>query len=149
MPCVDTSGRQEPGTVLVVDDNSDDLRFTQRVVAAVCPQLRVRGLQSAEELICYLEGKHGFSDRASYPYPILILLDLSMPGMHGFEALLWLRNHPPHHLLPVVVLTKSGEMLMAQRSYELGASSFLTKPLKGEELKDTMGKFTDWPDQRL
>jgi CheY-like chemotaxis protein len=141
MPCVDTSWGQEPGTVLIVDDNSDDLRFTQRVVAAVCPQFRVRGVQSAEELICYLKGEHGFSDRAAFPYPILILLDLSMPGMHGFDALRWLRNHPPHHLMPVVVLTVSGEMLLARRSCELGASSFLTKPLKGEELRDTMEKF--------
>jgi CheY-like chemotaxis protein len=67
--------------------------------------------------------------------------------MHGFSVLLWLRNHPPHNVIPVVVLTVSGEMLVAQYAYELGARSFLTKPLKAKEFKETMGKLDDWLKQ--
>ncbi len=139
----------DKGAVLIVDDTHDDLRFAQHVISAMCPGICVHGVQSAEEMFSYLEGDHGYSDRVLYPYPMLILLDLSMPGMHGFEALKWMRSHPPHHAVPVVVLTVSGEMALAQRSYELGARSFLTKPLKSSDIKDTLSKFSDWPAARV
>jgi CheY-like chemotaxis protein len=148
MKCAKTPGNPQPGTVLIVDDDLEDIRFAQRVIAAVCPQLRVRGLHSGEELICYLQGEHGFSDRTEFPYPNLILLDLRMPGMHGFGVLGWLRDHPPHHLIPVVVLTASGEVLVAQQAYALGARSFLTKPIGANDFKETMGKFEERPGLR-
>ena len=146
MKCVKTQGSPQPGTVLIVDDNLEDIRLTQRVTAAVCPELRVRSLHSGEELVCYLQGEHGFSDRMEFPYPNLILLDLRMPGMHGFHVLGWLRDHPPHNLIPVVVLTASGEVLVAQQAYALGARSFLTKPIGANDFKETMVKFEGRPD---
>jgi CheY-like chemotaxis protein len=118
--------------------------LTQSVVAAVCPQLCIRSVTSGEELICYLKGENCFSNRSDFPYPILVLLDLRMPGMHGFEVLRWLRNHPPHNALAVVALTVSGESQIVQQAYELGARSFLTKPIKGNEFKETMTKLPEW-----
>jgi len=147
MKCIETSGHRQPGTVLIVDDDLKDIRFTQRVITVVCPQLCTRGVQSGEELICYLQGENGFSDRKEFPYPILVLLDLKMPGMHGFDVLRWLGNHPPHNLIPVVVLTVSGEVPLAQYAYELGARSFLTKPLTANEFKNTISKFKDCLEQ--
>jgi CheY-like chemotaxis protein len=141
------SGNRQSGTVLIVDDRLDDLRFTQDVVAAACPEFCIKCVQSGEALIRYLKGEHEFSDRTDYPYPTLILLDLTMPGMHGFSVLLWLRNHPPHDNIPVVVLTVSGDVLVAQYAYEIGARSFLTKPLRADEFKETMGKLDDWLKQ--
>jgi CheY-like chemotaxis protein len=141
---VETAGGRHPGTVLIVDDDGDELRLTQRVVAQVCPQLNIKGVRSGAELIDYVKGERGFSDRAEFPYPVLILLDLRMPEMHGFEVLLWLSTHPPHNGIPAVVLTGSGEVVLAQQAYALGARSFLTKPLNPTELKhtmDTMGHF--------
>jgi CheY-like chemotaxis protein len=138
MKPVKTAGHQRPGTVLIVDDDLEDIQFAKRVIAAVCPQLQARGLSSGAELICYLQGEHGFSDRTEFPYPMMILLDLRMPGMHGFDVLGWLRDHPPHNLIPVVVLTASGEVLVARQAYQLGARSFLTKPIAANEFKETM-----------
>jgi CheY-like chemotaxis protein len=103
------------------------------------------GLRSGEELICYLQGEHGYSDRTEFPYPNLILLDLRMPDMHGFHVLSWLREHPPHNVIPVVVLTASGEMMVAQQAYALGARSFLTKPIRVNDFKETIGKFEEPP----
>ena len=134
----ETAVRRQTGTVLIVDDDADELRLTERVIAAVSPHLMIKGVRSGEEMIDYLEGERGFSDRATFPYPVLILLDLRMPGMHGFEVLAWLGHHPPHNEVPVVVLTGSGEMIVAQQAYALGARSFLTKPLNPTELKHMM-----------
>jgi|ERR1700733_5251620 CheY-like chemotaxis protein len=144
MSCVQKPEDRLQGTVLIVDDEPDDKRLTQSVVASVCPHLCIRSVSSGEELICYLNGENCFSNRNDFPYPILVLLDLRMPGMHGYEVLRWLRNHPPHNVLPVVVLTVSGEMLIMRYAYELGACSFLTKPIKAVEFKETMGKLPEW-----
>jgi len=141
MKCAKIPEGGQPGTVLIVDDDLEDIRFTQRTIAAVSPQLRVMGLHSGKELISYLQAEHGYSDRTEFPYPSLILLDLRMPGMHGFHVLSWLREHPPHNFIPVVVLTASGEMMLAQQAYALGARSFLTKPIGVNEFKETMGTF--------
>jgi CheY-like chemotaxis protein len=142
---MERAGRPEAGTVLIVDDDLNDIGLTQRAIAAVCPRLGIRGVRSGEELICYPQGENRFSDRAEFPYPILVLLDLKMSGMHGFDVLSWLGNHPPHNLIPVVVLTVSGEVQVAQRAYELGARSFLTKPLTANEFRNTMDKFEGGP----
>jgi CheY-like chemotaxis protein len=147
----DTTGSRRTGTVLVVDDDEDELRLTQRVVAAVCPHLIIKSVRSGAELIKYVKGERGFSDRAEFPYPGLILLDLRMPGMHGFEVLMWLTTHPPHNGIPAVVLTGSGEVLVAQQAYALGARSFLSKPLKPAELQhmmDTLGQFENQRELR-
>jgi CheY-like chemotaxis protein len=141
------AGNRQEETVLIVDDESEDLRFTHGVVAAACPEFCIRSVRSGEELIRYIKGENGFSDRGDYPYPDLVLMDLMMPGMHGFDALLWLRNHPPHDVIPVVVLTVSGDLVSAQYAYELGARSFLTKPLKPNEIKETVGKLDEWVKQ--
>jgi CheY-like chemotaxis protein len=137
-------GGQLKETVLIVDDVPDDLRFAQAVIAAACPQFCTRGVASGEEMICYLKGENGFSDRADFPYPVLILLDLRLSGMHGFDVLRWLRKNPPHNIVPVIVLTVSGEPHVAQYSYYLGARSFLTKPINGVEFKETIGELHDW-----
>jgi CheY-like chemotaxis protein len=141
----DTPARRQPGTILIVDDNVDDIRWTQRIIADVSPKHHTHGVHSGEELISYLQGENGYSDRVKFPYPSLILLDLRMPGMHGFHVLGWLRDHPPHNLIPVFVLTASGELLAAQYAYELGARSFLTKPLNAKEFRETM-EINAWVD---
>jgi len=147
MNCAEKPGSRHQGTVLIVDDEADDLQFAHRVVAATCPHLCVRSVSSGAEFICYVIGENGFGDRTDFPYPILVLLDLRMPDMHGFQVLSWLRDHAPHNLLPVVVLTASGEVQAAQYAYQLGARSFLTKPLRANEFKETMGKLQEWRKQ--
>src|ERR1700723_3168331 len=95
--------REKSGeTVLIVDDDVDDAFSTLRTLEELFPQLCIRAVHSAKDLFNYLEGNHGFSERTDYPYPILILLDLKMAGQDGFDALIWLRRHPPHCDIPVI-----------------------------------------------
>ena len=144
MKAIDNSGTRQPGTVLIVDDEMDDIRLTERVVGRVCPKLSIRALHSGEQLICYLEGENGYSDREKNPYPLVIFLDLCLSRMNGFDVLRWLRNHPPHNEIPVIVLTVAGDIGLAQQAYSLGARSFLTKPLSAEEFGNTMRGYKDW-----
>lgn len=128
-------------TVLIVDDDEADIQFTRRVIAAVRPRLNVKGVRSGSEFIRFLQGENEFADRAEYPYPDLVLLDLKMPGMHGFDVLRWLSGHSPHNVICVVVLTASGEVPLAQYAYQLGARSFLTKPLTAGEFENMIARF--------
>jgi CheY-like chemotaxis protein len=125
-------------TVLIVDDDSDDIKLTQRTIASVCPQLNTIGLNSADALIAYLQGEKDYADRDRFPCPFLLLLDLRMPGKNGFDVLAWLRSHPPHDRLPAVVLTATGAVMVARQAYALGARSFLNKPISGAEFLEMM-----------
>jgi CheY-like chemotaxis protein len=104
----------ESGTILIVDDDLDYVRLVQQLLARICPQLSTAALHSGQELISYFQGEERFSGRTKSPAPILVLLDLRMPGMNGFDILQWLQNHPPYHRIPVVVLTPGAEKEKAQ-----------------------------------
>jgi CheY-like chemotaxis protein len=85
------------------------------------------------EAIHYLEGKGIYHDRDCYPFPDLILLDVKMPKVDGFEVLQWIKAHPRFKKLIVVMLTGSDEPMDIQKAYELGANSYLVKsPLHPE-----------------
>ncbi|HEY3853743.1 MAG TPA: response regulator [Verrucomicrobiae bacterium] len=141
MKSAETSGIGRVETVVIVDDDEADIAMTRRVIEATWPQVGAHAVKSGEALIRYLQGEDEFSDREKYPYPTFLLLDLKMPGMHGFDVLRWLTLHPPHNLIPVVVLTASGQVPMAHLAYQLGARSFLTKPLAASEFENMIGKF--------
>ena len=86
-------------------------------------------VQDGEEAIAYLKGEGKFSNRTEYPLPTLLLLDLKMPRKNGFDVLEWLRTQPSLAALRVVVLTTSDQIHDVNRAYQLGANSFLTKPV--------------------
>jgi CheY-like chemotaxis protein len=136
----------ESGTILIVDDDPDYTRLAQLLLARICPQFSCVAIHSGRELIRYLEGDPGLTDRTKLSYPILLLLDVRMPVMNGFDILVWLRDHPPHNRIPVVVLTSCGEIELAQRAYALGARSFLTKPLGAKDFENMMHEHQQWLD---
>jgi CheY-like chemotaxis protein len=88
--------------------------------------------------IDYLSGLGGYSDRSTYPLPTLMLLDLGLPDLPGFEVLRWARQQPYLGGLLIVVLTSSDHQSDIQRVYELGANSFLTKPGDPAKLNDIL-----------
>jgi CheY-like chemotaxis protein len=87
-------------------------------------------VENGQQAVRYLEGSEVYSDRARYPLPCLLLLDLKMPIMGGFDVLEWLRQRPElSRSLPVVVLTSSDQEEDATRSFELGARDYFVKPV--------------------
>src|SRR6266581_2683253 len=86
-------------------------------------------VRDGEETIAYLKGEGQYANRAEYPLPALLLLDLKMPRQNGFDVLTWIRREPHLAGLTVVVLTNSDGLRDVTRAYQLGANSFLVKPL--------------------
>lgn len=115
--------------ILVAEDNEDHVMMIRRAFRQSGLVNPVQVVRDGEEAIAYLKGDGPYANRAEYPLPCLLLLDLKMPNKNGFEVLEWLRSQPALSALRVVVLTTSGEMNDINRAYQLGANSFLTKPV--------------------
>jgi len=116
--------------ILIVEDNTNDaLLVLQTLKQASVPHL-VQAVPDGETALAYLSGMGAYSDREKFPLPSLVLLDLKMPGIDGFEVLAWVRQQPQFKDLRVVVLTSSTDGRDLNKAYRLGASSFLLKPFE-------------------
>jgi CheY-like chemotaxis protein len=91
-------------------------------------------VRDGEEAIQYFKGEGIYANRNLYPLPILLLLDLKMPKINGFQVLEWLREHPMLRRLPVAIMTSSDNDPDITRAYALGADSYLLKPPNAETL---------------
>ena len=120
--------------VLLVEDNPRDARLIQRAMEKARMLNAVQVQSDGEAAIEYLAGSPPYDDRDRYPLPELVLLDLKLPRKNGFEVLQWLRAQPGLKRLPVVVLTSSDETQDINRAYDLGANSYLVKPVETDEL---------------
>lgn len=134
----------QPITILMADDDADDRLLTQDAMryARVLNQLRF--VEDGEELMDYLYRRSRYAEPSSAPRPRLILLDLNMPKKDGREALQEIKADPDLRRIPVVVLTTSKAEEDIYRSYDLGASSFIIKPVTFEalvELMKAMGQY--------
>ncbi|HEY9805145.1 MAG TPA: response regulator [Candidatus Obscuribacterales bacterium] len=125
-----------PGSVLLVEDDPNDVLLIQRAFTKASLQLPMQVVDNGEAAVAYLAGKDDYGDRDRYPLPILMLLDLKLPCLSGHEVLAWLRQQPNLKRLPVVVLTSSQEMGDINRAYDLGANSYLVKPVAFNALID-------------
>jgi CheY-like chemotaxis protein len=120
--------------ILLVEDDPNDVLLLQRAFrkANLLNPLVVVG--DGEQATAYLAGEGPYSDRDRFPLPIIVLLDLKLPRCSGLEVLAWLRDQPKLKRLPVVVLTASRESVDINTAYELGASSYLVKPVAFDNL---------------
>jgi len=124
----------ERATVLLAEDDPDDVLLTQIAFdkARLANPLQV--VRDGEEAIAYLKGEGRFADRHQFPMPVLLLLDLKMPRLSGFQVLDWLRKQSKLRHLPVAVMNSSDHDPDATRAFELGADSYLIKPPDAEAL---------------
>lgn len=112
---------------LLVEDNEDDAFFMRRAFKEAGLQNPLHVVTSGEEAIEYLAGQNAFADRSEFPLPDMILLDLKMPGLGGFEVLSWIRQEQKSRV-PIAILTSSPEAIDRKRAAELGADCYLLKP---------------------
>jgi CheY-like chemotaxis protein len=91
-------------------------------------------VRNGKEAVEYLHGDGPYQDRAQYPFPDILMLDLKMPMMDGFDVLASLRNEPLAKELPVIVLTGSDQGRDVQRAWQMGASDCQVKPLESDAL---------------
>src|ERR1041384_2734772 len=114
--------------ILLVEDNEEDILLMKRAFrnAHIANPLRV--VKDGEEALQYLAGNGPYADRGRHPMPFLVLLDLRLPKLSGFEVLAWIRDQSELAELTVVVLTGSDHVPDATKARELGANSYMVKP---------------------
>jgi CheY-like chemotaxis protein len=121
-------------TILLIEDDPNDTMLLERMFRSLSLSKPVQIVSEGEKAIAYLNGEGQFADREQHPLPTLIFLDLKLPGVSGFEVLTWIRQHPRLSKTRVVVLTGSKKSLDIYRAFELGANSYLVKPVRPEDL---------------
>jgi CheY-like chemotaxis protein len=121
-------GLLKESVILLVEDRQDDITIIARAFAEAKLDNPVRVVTDGEKAMQYLQGEGDYADRARNPLPQLILLDLKLPKVDGFEFLKWLRQQPEYGHIIVLVLTVSAEVRDVHRAYDLGANSFMVKP---------------------
>jgi len=119
---------------LLVEDNQDDVALIKRAFKKSGIFNPIQVVSNGLEAMQYLDGAGRFADRHRFPFPKLLLLDLKMPGVDGFEVLDWITRRPALRGLRVVVLSSSSARADIGRAYEMGACSFLVKPVDFNEL---------------
>jgi CheY-like chemotaxis protein len=119
----------DQAVILLAEDREDDISLIRKAFKEAYVNYPLHVVRDGEEAIFYLQGSGKYSNRDEFPLPTLLLLDLKMPKVDGFEVLKWIRQQPGLAPLRVLVLTSSENMRDVNLAYRLGANSFLVKPM--------------------
>ena len=125
-----------PKTILLVEDSEDDVFFMTRAFKAAGMLLPLARVENGQQAIDYLSGKAPYDDRAQFPWPSLILLDLKMPFLSGFEVLRWIRQQSCCPRIPVLVFTTSNQERDVEKAYEFGVNGYVVKPENADKCSD-------------
>lgn len=132
------SRRSTPITILVADDDADDRMMIEEAFEESRLANEIQFVEDGEQLLAYLRREGEYAGLKGKPYPGVILLDLNMPKKDGREALREMKADPALCRIPVVVLTTSQAEEDIAKTYGLGVSSFITKPVTFEGLVDAV-----------
>ncbi|MES2605452.1 MAG: response regulator [Pseudomonadota bacterium] len=125
-------------TILMAEDDDDDRLLTRDALTQAQVLNDFHCVRDGVELMDYLKQRGKYEDSKRYPLPGLILLDLNMPKLDGRAALRQLKSDPQLRSIPVIVLTTSKEEEDMLGAYDLGAASFITKPVTFDKLVELM-----------
>jgi CheY-like chemotaxis protein len=131
----------------MADDDADDRLLAKDALSECKSQGDMRFVEDGEDLLDYLQHRGKYTGGANAPTPNLILLDLNMPKKDGREALREIKSTPELRRIPVVILTTSKADTDIANAYDLGANSFISKPVAFDALvnvMDTLSRY--WRD---
>jgi len=117
-------------TVLLVEDDLNDIFLVKRAFKMARIQNPLQVATDGEDCIRYLSGEGKYADRQAHPLPKLIVMDIKMPRLSGFEVLEWIkRDGQVLRRIPVVIVSSSDNPADINRAYELGANAYMVKPV--------------------
>ena len=131
-------------TVLIAEDNPADRELYRRIVSQAGLACDLQIVEDGEEALDYLEGRGKYTDPLSRPRPSLMILDIDMPRRDGFAVLEKVKTTPHFKGIPTVMLSGSTRPEDVNRGYELGCSSYLTKPPDLKEFRETLRRLTSY-----
>jgi CheY-like chemotaxis protein len=115
--------------ILLVEDNRMDVELTLDAFKEARLLNTIYVSPNGQDALDYLFGRGKYADRITYPIPNLVLLDLKLPGVDGFEVLRQVKSAPILRRLPVIILTSSKEEGDRALTYDIGANSYIVKPV--------------------
>ena len=130
--------------ILLAEDNEDDVFLLREAFKRAGVGTPLHRVANGLETQAYLKGEGAYADRTTYPVPDIVLLDLNMPRMNGFEVLEWVRRDAQWSRLVVHVLTASPRETDIQRAYGLAANSYVVKPTRIDELVAFVTALHQW-----
>jgi CheY-like chemotaxis protein len=122
------------GTILLAEDDPNDVLLVERALTRAGFKGALRVVGDGDAAITYLAGDVRDPGRPGGPVPDLVLLDLKLPRRTGLDVLAWMRAEPVVRRIPVLVLTSSDMPADLERAYDLGANSYLVKPVAHTDL---------------
>lgn len=125
-------------TVLYVENEENDVLFMRRAFKQAGLIESLRAVPSSREAMDYLSGRAPFQNRGLHPFPALLLMDLSLPSISGFDLLRWVRAQPQLQELIVVVFSSSARPEDLKRARELGANDYFQKPTSGSQFVEVV-----------
>ena len=126
----------DEAVILLAEDREDDILLIRKAFQKGGIDNPFFVVRDGEEAVAYLKGSGKFSNRSEYPLPSLLLLDLKMPRIDGFEVLKWIRQESPWKTLVVIVLTSSTSESDMNQAYSLGANAYIIKPSDATKLRE-------------
>ena len=133
----------QSGDVLLVEDNQADVQLTMHVMAEENAAYRVHVTRDGEQALNLIFG-HGNDANAPKPIFALVLLDLKLPKVNGFEVLKQIKENPSTRALPVIILSSSNQLRDVDSSYQLGANGYVQKPVNFEEFSDAVRRIAEF-----
>ena len=122
----------------MADDSEDDLFFVKRALESSGVGEFFRGVEDGQQAVEYLQGKGKFADREKYPFPNVLLIDIKMPRMNGFDVLKWLEAHPQCKVIPTIIFSSSKQDQDVHQAYVLGVNAYIEKPSSASELVEVI-----------
>ena len=137
----DTKMEAKSFVILMIDDDEEDFMLVADALKSKQLEVDLYWAESGENAMDFLLRRGEYT---ASPLPDLILLDLNMPRKDGFGVLMDLKAHPDLRKIPVVILTSSSDEKQVSRGYNVGASSFMLKPITFDEMANAMQSLCDY-----
>ena len=136
--------RTRPTVILHVEDDLNDQFLVKMALKNIGVTDPVLAVGDGEEAVRYLTGNGNFADRRKFPYPTVLMIDLKMPKMNGFELLGYLKQHPDLMVVPTVVFSSSTDRNDIANAFLLGANAYHVKPLIFETMAQQLKLMHDY-----